>query len=222
MQKNGLPIFHRIFPFPRRPSKDGFITNMVVYPSVCAVFGYDIRQAIGGDFGFSRRAAEAFLAQTWPAKVLGSGLSVSTRKLHRISWNKWGCKPHKFLNLNSFLTCLFDTIVCILLSRRAFINSFWMRFIALSLSICGHKVEKYGIDIFMTTTVLKRGYSMVEVELPPKIHSPNLPKIKNMMPEVRVPEAIKHVLSPQNPKIKYLCPRVCFYFCFVWPKLGGD
>ena len=57
--------------FDPYPSKDGFITNMVVYPSTCAVFGYDIRQAIGGDFGFSRRAAEAFLAQTWPAKVFG-------------------------------------------------------------------------------------------------------------------------------------------------------
>lgn len=92
---------------------DGNITNMLVYPSVCAVFGYDIRQAIGGDFVFSRRAAEAFLAQAWSPKV-----------------------------------------------------------------------EKYGIDIFMTTTVLKRGYSMVEVELPPKIHNPNLPKIKKMMAEV--------------------------------------
>lgn len=103
------------FAVPRylRHRCDGFITNMVVYPSVCAVFGYDIRQAIGGDFGFSRRAAEAFLAQPWPAKV-----------------------------------------------------------------------EKYGIDIFMTTTVLKRGYSMVEVELPPKIHSPSLPKLKDMLPEV--------------------------------------
>lgn len=59
------------FAVPRylRHRCDGFITNMVVYPSICAVFGYDIRQAIGGDFGFSRRAAEAFLAQTWPAKV---------------------------------------------------------------------------------------------------------------------------------------------------------
>ncbi|CAK9118513.1 unnamed protein product [Durusdinium trenchii] len=103
------------FAAPRylRHRLDGNITNMVIYPSMCAAFGYDLRQAIGGDFGFSRRAAEAFLAHAWPPKV-----------------------------------------------------------------------EKYGIDIFMTTTVLKRGYSVCEVELPPKIHSPNLPKVKNMAPEV--------------------------------------
>ena len=100
-----------------------------------------------------------------------------------------------------------------------------------------HKVKKCGIDIFMTTTVLKRGYSMVEVELPPKIHSPNLPKIKNMLPEVRVAlvSVFFLVLNLQNilpvtrsdplakcyvnvnvmsPKINYLCPK-------GFLKLGG-
>ena len=103
------------FAAPRyaRHRLDGFITNLLIYPTVCCVFGKDLRQAIGGDFLFSRRAAEAFLAQPWPPSV-----------------------------------------------------------------------EKYGIDIFMSTTVLKKGLSVSEVELPAKVHSPSLPKLKRMVLEV--------------------------------------
>ena len=80
------------------PSKDGFITNMVVYPSICAVFGYDIRQAIGGDFGFSRRAAEAFLAQTWPAKVFGLRKPATQAENDTtFDGQSGGCKPYMFL-----------------------------------------------------------------------------------------------------------------------------
>jgi hypothetical protein len=59
------------------------------------------------------------------------------------------------------------------------ISSFWMTFPIIFHLLLATRWRN-------TTTVLKRGYSMVEVELPPKIHSPNLPKIKNMLPEVRV------------------------------------
>ena len=92
---------------------DASITNHLVYPCVSAVFGCDLRQPIGGDFGFSRRAARAFLAQEWHPKI-----------------------------------------------------------------------EKYGIDIFMTTSMIKKGFTVVEVELPPKIHSPTLPKLEAMAKEV--------------------------------------
>lgn len=103
------------FTVPRyaRHRCDATITNLLVYPLVCAVFGFDLRQPIGGDFGFSRRAAHAFLAQEWHPKV-----------------------------------------------------------------------EKYGIDIFMTTSMLKKGFLVGEVELPPKIHSPTLPKLRGMLEDV--------------------------------------
>ena len=83
------------------------------HPGLCAVFGRDVRQAIGGDFGFSRRAAEAFLAQPWSPSI-----------------------------------------------------------------------EKHGVNNFVTTTVLKKGFSIGEVELPAKVHSPSLPKLKRMFMEV--------------------------------------
>ena len=36
--------------------------------------------------------------------------------------------------------------------------------------------RRYGIDIFMSTTILKASLRIVEVELPPKVHKPSLPK----------------------------------------------
>lgn len=36
----------------------------------------------------------------------------------------------------------------------------------------------------MTTTVLKKGYTIAEVDLPAKVHAPSLPKLGTMVPEV--------------------------------------
>ena len=133
-------IYDYDFVAPRyaRHRLDGFITNLLIYPSLCAVFGRDVRQGIGGDFGFSRRAAEAFLAEAWSPSI-----------------------------------------------------------------------EKYGIDIFMTTTVLKKGFSIGEVELPAKVHSPSLPKLKRMVMEVlEVLLAQLHRESFSRENLQAL-PRIC-------------
>merc|ERR1712151_389612 len=44
---------------------DGTITNLVTYPGVSSLFSLAVRQPIGGDFGFSLRAVEAYLAPEW-------------------------------------------------------------------------------------------------------------------------------------------------------------
>mmetsp|Transcript_8428 Transcript_8428/g.18915 ORF Transcript_8428/g.18915 Transcript_8428/m.18915 type:complete len:408 (+) Transcript_8428:104-1327(+) len=45
-------------------------------------------------------------------------------------------------------------------------------------------IKKYGIDIFMTTTVISKDFKLVEVELPAKVHSPSLPKLVGMVEQV--------------------------------------
>jgi hypothetical protein len=92
---------------------DGTITNLVTYPLVSSLFGKNVRQPIGGDFGFSNRAVKAYLEPEWTTMI-----------------------------------------------------------------------KKYGIDIFMTTSVLKKGYKLVEAELPAKVHSPSLPKLVGMVEQV--------------------------------------
>ena len=46
-----------VVPFYRRHKFDGTITNHIVYPMTRALYGIDVRQPIGGDFGFSPELA---------------------------------------------------------------------------------------------------------------------------------------------------------------------
>ncbi len=55
---------------------DGTITNMICYPIVFGMFGMDIRQPIGGDFAFSRKAAEVYLAQPWVKSTYQYGIDI--------------------------------------------------------------------------------------------------------------------------------------------------
>ncbi|MCD6420430.1 MAG: glycosyltransferase [Synergistetes bacterium] len=50
-----------ITPYYIRHKYDGTITNHLVYPLVKGIYGIDIRQPIGGDFGISGRLAEKLL-----------------------------------------------------------------------------------------------------------------------------------------------------------------
>ncbi len=50
-----------VAPYYNRRKYDGTITNFLCYPVTSSLFGKDIRQPIGGDFGFSRRLVEDLL-----------------------------------------------------------------------------------------------------------------------------------------------------------------
>jgi len=51
-----------VAPFYNRRKYDGTITNFLCYPVMTSLFGKDIRQPIGGDFGFSRKLVDDLLA----------------------------------------------------------------------------------------------------------------------------------------------------------------
>jgi len=59
-------LFHEydfVAPYYKRHKYDGTITNSIVYPLTRALYGKRIRQPIGGDFGFSGRLAQHYLAK---------------------------------------------------------------------------------------------------------------------------------------------------------------
>ena len=63
--------FDYVAPLYRRHKYDGTITNSIVYPLTRALYGKQVRQPIGGDFGFSGRMARFYLSKdvwepTWP------------------------------------------------------------------------------------------------------------------------------------------------------------
>ncbi len=75
------PVVHAGFdyvaPLYLRHKYDGTITNSIVYPLTRALYGLDVRQPIGGDFGFSGRVAAHYLKKpVWETDVARFGIDI--------------------------------------------------------------------------------------------------------------------------------------------------
>jgi glycosyltransferase involved in cell wall biosynthesis len=75
------PVLHEGFdyvaPLYLRHKYDGTITNSIVYPMTRALYGLDVRQPIGGDFGFSGRVAAHYLGKpVWDTDVARFGIDI--------------------------------------------------------------------------------------------------------------------------------------------------
>ena len=73
------PIFKGydyLTPIYLRHKRDASITNRLCYPLVYGLLGYDIRQPIGGDMGFSKKMVKYWLNQKWPDEVKGYGIDM--------------------------------------------------------------------------------------------------------------------------------------------------
>lgn len=80
IQYLGEPLFggfNYVTPIYVRHKYDGSITNHIAYPLLRTLYGLRVRQPIGGDFGFSRRLAQAFLSEkTWSENVAHFGIDI--------------------------------------------------------------------------------------------------------------------------------------------------
>lgn len=66
-----------VAPLYHRHKFDGTITNSIVYPLTRALYGKQIRQPIGGDFGFSGKLAAFYLSQdVWETDVARFGIDI--------------------------------------------------------------------------------------------------------------------------------------------------
>jgi hypothetical protein len=69
--------FDYVTPHYLRHKYNGTITKNIAYPMTRMLYGLDVRQPIGGDFGFSGRLAQAFLAQgVWDSDVARFGIDI--------------------------------------------------------------------------------------------------------------------------------------------------
>lgn len=66
-----------VAPLYLRHKYDGTITNSIVYPLTRALYGKEIRQPIGGDFGFSGALASHYVDQpVWQTNVARFGIDI--------------------------------------------------------------------------------------------------------------------------------------------------
>ena len=69
--------FDYVAPLYLRHKYDGTITNSIVYPMTRALYGKEVRQPIGGDFGFSGRLARHYLTKpVWESNVARFGIDI--------------------------------------------------------------------------------------------------------------------------------------------------
>jgi glucosylglycerate synthase len=69
--------FDYVAPLYLRHKYDGTITNSIVYPLTRALYGQEVRQPIGGDFGFSGRLAAHYLTKpVWETNVARFGIDI--------------------------------------------------------------------------------------------------------------------------------------------------
>lgn len=72
-----LDGFDYVAPLYKRHKYDGTITNNIIYPLTRALYGKDVRQPIGGDFGFSGRVAKFFISRhKWQSHAAGYGIDI--------------------------------------------------------------------------------------------------------------------------------------------------
>jgi glycosyltransferase involved in cell wall biosynthesis len=69
--------FDYVAPLYLRHKFDGTITNSIVYPLTRSLYGREVRQPIGGEFGFSGRLASHYLRQAvWESEVARFGIDI--------------------------------------------------------------------------------------------------------------------------------------------------
>lgn len=98
------PVLHAgydlVTPYYHRHKHDGTITNNVVYPLTRALYGVQVRQPIGGEFGLSARLVERYLqSNDWETDVARYGIDVwmtttAIAEQFRVAQSFLGAKLH--------------------------------------------------------------------------------------------------------------------------------
>lgn len=65
-----------VTPVYARNEYDGSITNHICYPLLCGLLGREVRQPIGGDFGFSTRFTNHLLERKWRTSTRQYGIDI--------------------------------------------------------------------------------------------------------------------------------------------------
>ncbi len=109
--------FDYVAPLYLRHKFDGTITNSIVYPLTRALYGRELRQPIGGEFGFSGRLAAHYLSKpVWDTDVARFGIDIwmTTTALadgFRVCQSFLGAKIHDAKDPGADLTSMLVQVV---------------------------------------------------------------------------------------------------------------
>jgi len=121
-----------VAPYYNRGKYDGTITNFLCYPVTTSLFGKDIRQPIGGDFGFSIELVEDLLdSPMWELPdVSRFGIDIfetctALAKGYKVTQALLGVKSHDAKDPSSQLTPMFRQVMNIMFTSIERYESVW-------------------------------------------------------------------------------------------------
>ncbi|NOZ28490.1 MAG: glycosyltransferase [Chloroflexi bacterium] len=123
--------FGYVTPFYARHKYDGTITNNICYPMTRMLYGVDVRQPIGGDFGFSGSLLDVYLGQdVWETDVARFGIDIwmTTTAINqdvRVCQAHLGAKIHDPKDPAAALGPMFRQVVGTLLGMMATYERRW-------------------------------------------------------------------------------------------------
>ena len=105
-------------PFYHRHKYDAIITNHVIYPFVASMYGADIRQPIGGEFGVSRRLVKKLREHPRFPEGFGIDIFITTTALAermKVAETALGVKSHTstetYIDFSKLLVPMFNQVV---------------------------------------------------------------------------------------------------------------
>lgn len=106
-----------VAPYYHRHKYDGTITNSIVYPLTRALYGVQVRQPIGGDFGMSARLIRRYLSRTdWETDVARYGIdiwmtTIAIAEGYRVCQSFLGAKLHDAKDPGADLSAMLHQVV---------------------------------------------------------------------------------------------------------------
>jgi len=106
-----------VAPYYHRHKYDGTITNSIVYPLTRALYGYRVRQPIGGDFGISNRLMSHYLRRDdWETDVARYGIdiwmtTIALAEGFRVCQSFLGAKLHDAKDPGADLSAMLQQVV---------------------------------------------------------------------------------------------------------------
>lgn len=124
--------FGYVAPYYRRYKYDGTITNNIAYPLTRALYGVDVRQPIGGDFGMSGELVRSYLQKdVWSSDVAKFGIDIwmtttAINENFRLAQAQLGVKIHDAKDPAASLGPMFVQVVGTLFGLMAFYGDRWL------------------------------------------------------------------------------------------------
>ncbi len=159
-----------ITPYYTRYKYDGTITNNIVYHLTRALYGYRVRQPIGGDFAFSLPLVEEYITKdVWETNVAKYGIDIwltTTALTHnvKIAQANLGVKIHDVKDPGETLRPMFQEVVSTLFKLMEENECIWKKIkSSRPVPIIGPEVlqqpQPFSIDVSRLVREFKLGYS---------------------------------------------------------------